>query len=53
MDPLTQGVVGAVVSQQPANRKTYLLATILGFLSGLAPDLDIFIRSNEDPLYGT
>ena len=50
MDPLTQGVVGAVASQQSVNKKTYLLATIIGFLSGLTPDLDIFIRSNEDPL---
>ena len=50
MDPLTQGVVGAVASQQPANRKNILVATILGFLSGLAPDLDIFIRSDKDPL---
>ena len=50
MDPLTQGVVGAAVSQQPANKKTILVATLLGFLSGLAPDLDIFIRSKHDPL---
>ena len=50
MDPLTQGVVGAVASQQPANKKTVAVATILGFLSGLAPDLDIFIRSDNDPL---
>ena len=50
MDPLTQGVVGAVASQQPASRKTILVATILGFFSGLAPDLDIFIRSDKDPL---
>ena len=50
MDPLTQGVVGATVSQQPANKKTILVATFLGFFSGLAPDLDIFIRSTNDPL---
>lgn len=50
MDPLTQGVVGATFSQQPTNKKTILLATLLGFLSGLAPDLDIFIRSEHDPL---
>jgi len=50
MDPLTQGLVGAAVSQQPANKKTILVATLLGFFSGLAPDLDIFIRSKHDPL---
>ena len=37
MDPLTQGLVGAAVSQQPANKKTILVATLLGFFSGLAP----------------
>ena len=50
MDPLTQGVVGATVSQQPTNKKTILVATFVGFFSGLAPDLDIFIKSTHDPL---
>lgn len=51
MDPLSQGVVGAVAAQQPAKYKHYIIATLLGFFSGLAPDLDIFIQSEQDPLF--
>ena len=50
MDPLSQGIVGTVAAQQPANKKVILLSTLLGFFSGMAPDLDIFIRSSDDPL---
>ena len=50
MDPLTQGVVGAVAAQQAVKRSHLLIATILGFLSGMCPDLDVFIRSDSDPL---
>ena len=50
MDPITQGVIGATFAQQPSKKNTVLLATLLGFLSGLAPDLDILIRSDQDPL---
>lgn len=50
MDPLTQGVVGAVAAQQPVKREHIWLATALGFFSGMAPDLDVFINSNTDPL---
>ncbi|MBH44088.1 MAG: metal-dependent hydrolase [Gammaproteobacteria bacterium] len=51
MDPLSQGVVGAVAAQQPTKRKHYIIATLLGFFSGLAPDLDILIKSQHDPLF--
>ena len=50
MDPLTQGVIGAVVAQQAAKKKFFYVASCLGFFAGMAPDLDIFIRSNDDPL---
>jgi len=50
VDPLTQGVVGAVAAQQPAKKTQIVVATLLGFLSGMAPDLDVLIRSNADPL---
>ena len=51
MDPLSQGVIGASVAQSTVKNKRYLVsAGILGFLSGMAPDLDIFIRSEQDPL---
>ena len=50
MDPLTQGVLGACLPQSLKKRNSLLVIGIIGFLSGLAPDLDIFIRSENDPL---
>ena len=50
MDPLTQGVIGAALPQSIGNKKSLGIIGILGFLSGLAPDLDIFIRSESDPI---
>jgi len=49
MDPVTQGVVGASVPQAISRKTTIGLATLLGWLSGMAPDLDTFIRSSTDP----
>ncbi|MGH1485819.1 MAG: metal-dependent hydrolase [Cellvibrionaceae bacterium] len=50
MDPLTQGVVAAVASQQVSQRKHIAYATLLGFFSGMTPDLDVLIKSDVDPL---
>ena len=50
MDPLSQGVIGAVAAQQKTTKNHFVIATFLGFLSGMAPDLDVFIKSNNDPL---
>lgn len=50
MDPLTQGVVGAMLPQASANRRQVVAAGILGLLAGMAPDLDVLIRSSTDPL---
>ncbi|MEM1113130.1 MAG: metal-dependent hydrolase [Pseudomonadota bacterium] len=50
MDPITQGSLGAALPQslvKPAQAGT---AGLLGLLAGMAPDLDVLIRSNEDPL---
>jgi len=50
MDPISQGVIGAIGATQ-ASKKTHLgIATLLGFASGMTPDLDILIRSASDPL---
>jgi len=49
MDPITQGTIGAALPQAFGKKNLGIIA-ILGFLSGLAPDLDIFIRSSTDPL---
>ena len=49
MDPVTQGTIGAVLPQA-LGKKNLGIVALLGFLSGMAPDLDIFIRSSTDPL---
>ena len=50
MDPISQGVLGASLSQSLSQRKKVVAAGVLGWLSGMAPDLDIFIRSASDPI---
>ena len=51
MDPLSQAVLGASLSQSFAtDRGKQLSALIIGALAAMAPDLDIFIRSAEDPI---
>lgn len=50
MDPVTQGTLGATLAQtaaEPAKIRAYAIA---GAVAGLAPDLDILIRSAEDPI---
>ncbi|MEJ2115678.1 MAG: metal-dependent hydrolase [Gammaproteobacteria bacterium] len=50
MDPLSQGVFGAALPQSVSKPKNILFAGVLGFLSGMTPDLDVFIHSENDPL---
>ena len=50
MDPISQGLVGAVFPQSISNKKEIGKATLIGLVSGLAADLDILIRSDSDPL---
>lgn len=50
MDPLTQGTLGAAVAQGAADRRRTRAFAIAGAVGGLAPDLDIFISSDVDPL---
>ena len=50
MDPVTQGAFGAIFAQTISNKRKFLVGSIVGCLAGLAPDLDIFIRSASDPL---
>ena len=50
MDPLTQGVLAASLPQSISKKKSLGIIGLIGFLSGLAPDLDLFIRSETDPL---
>jgi len=50
MDPITQGVVGAALAQTKGEPKTLAKAGIIGAFAGMAPDLDVLIRSSTDPL---
>ena len=50
MDPISQGTVGAAFAQVAANKTNIAKISIVGFLAGLAPDLDVLIRSSTDPV---
>jgi len=51
MDPLSQAVLGASLSQSVTRNPSQLRQAFwIGALSGMAPDLDILIRSAADPL---
>jgi len=50
MDPLTQGAIGAALPQATQNKSHVGIAGALGFIAGMAADVDIFIRSHSDPL---
>ena len=50
MDPISQGVMGASLPQSFSNKKNIFCIFTIGFLAGMFPDIDIFIRSNHDPL---
>ena len=50
MDPISQGTFGGVFSQFFSSKKKITVATVIGIISGLAPDLDVFIKSSYDPL---
>ncbi len=50
MDPLSQGLVGVTAAQTVSTKKEIAAASMLGFFSGMAADLDIFIHSDVDPL---
>lgn len=52
MDSITQGVLGAAAAQVFLQRWVGPRAWLYGAIGGMAPDLDIFIRSGSDPLVG-
>lgn len=49
MDPVSQGLAGAVLPGSVSKKKEIRLALIVGFLSGLLADIDVLIRSSQDP----
>lgn len=50
MDPVTQGVFGALFAQTSGQSKKLAKAAVIGAIAGMAPDLDVLIRSSEDSL---
>ena len=50
VDPVTQASLGALAAGLLAKPETTRRALLVGALAGLAPDLDVFIASAEDPL---
>ncbi len=50
MDPISQGSLGAVLPQSVLRHKNLGRLTLCGALAGMAPDLDVFISSDVDPL---
>ena len=50
MDPFTQAGLGAAIAASLSKGTCTRTAIVVGALAGAAPDLDIFIRSDQDPL---
>ncbi len=50
MDPVSQATLGAVAAQSASNPRRLRADAFLGCASGLAPDIDVFIKSAIDPL---
>jgi inner membrane protein len=50
MDPVSQGLLGSSLAGVFSKRKTLKKALFCGFIGGISPDLDIFIKSSTDPL---
>lgn len=52
MDNLTHGLLGMAVAVCVAPRESRRQAAVVGFFAGEFPDLDVFLQSKEDPLFG-
>ncbi|MDJ0929043.1 MAG: metal-dependent hydrolase [Gammaproteobacteria bacterium] len=50
MDPVSQAIVGSTAAQTVSSRRKIVAFSLLGAAAGMAPDLDILIRSDADPL---
>ena len=50
MDPLSQAAIGAAAAQSGSKTSTLRHALWIGALAGMAPDLDVLIQSDTDPL---
>ena len=50
MDPVSQGLLGGSLAGAFCKKTRLKTAIFCGFIGGLAPDLDILIKSSSDPL---
>lgn len=50
MDPITQGLFGSLWALPAARRERLRQAALVGWIGGMAPDLDVLIRSSSDTL---
>ena len=50
MDTFTHGLLGAAASQAVFAKKLPRGAGLIGFIAGMAPDLDLFLGSGTDPV---
>jgi inner membrane protein len=50
IDPLSQAAIGAAAAQSFQGARKIRYAFCVGALAGMAPDLDVLIRSSHDPL---
>ena len=50
MDPISQGIVGAALAQSKAKKNNIIKIGVIGFMAGMAPDLDVLIKSSTDPI---
>jgi inner membrane protein len=52
VDTFTHGLLGAAASQAIFGKKLPRGAGLIGFVAGMAPDLDLFLGSGTDPVAG-
>ena len=50
MDPVSQAALGAAIPQAVGDRQRLAPIALVGAVAGMAPDLDVLIRSSTDPL---
>lgn len=52
MDIITHGLLGALAAQSISSSRQLRVATFIGFVTALLPDIDVFINSADDVLLG-
>ena len=50
MDPVSQGLLGTALASSFAQKKEIKFASFCGLIGGIAPDIDVLIRSDNNPL---